>query len=206
VKLSRIAAALDPGSTRNACALAVMGETGAGIWLPLYLREWVPAPGAPLDLRLRVLPEAATDVLALGCGAWATDAHTPAEVRIVSAELGLGVVFATSDVREHWRHLTAVLARRRFSLLPTGLRRPAGPPWPDGEALAELRAQLGRVRREFVADGWRITIPEVGGLHGDLAVATARALWLARAADVPPDDTPRQRITGHDGMPMAEFG
>jgi hypothetical protein len=178
-----IVAALDPASTKNACALAVLGRSRSGVWLPLHLREWVPSPGAPLDLRLHVLPEAAADLRALGGTSWATDAHAPAEVRIVSTEHGIGATFATSDVREHWRHLAAVLARRQLSLAPTGHTRTHGPAWPDAEALRELREQIGRVRREYVGDAWRVTIPEIGGLHGDLAVAVARALWLARAAD-----------------------
>lgn len=178
-----IFAAADPGSTRNACAVAAVARSRSGIWIPVYLREWIPTPGAPLDLRLRVLPEACADLMALGCARLATDAHASADVRLACKDAGMAVVFATSDAREHWRHVAAVIGRRQLSLAPTGLRRAKGPPWPDEDDLKELRAQLGRVRRELVADGWRITIPEVGGLHGDEAVALARSLWLAKAAD-----------------------
>lgn len=179
-----IVAALDPASSKNACALAVLGQNAAGIWLPLHLKEWIPIPGKPLDLRLHVLPEAARIVKRLGCHRWATDPHASTEVRLVSQEEGIQYVQATSDVREHWRHLTAVVMRKQLALGLANATCSYGPAWPDAETLAELKAQLGRVKREFIADGWRVTIPEIGGLHGDLAVAVARALWLAKAGDV----------------------
>lgn len=185
-RLAMRVAALDPASSKNACALAILGRTTAGIWVPLHLREWIPTPGEPLDLRLKVLPEAARDMKALGVTRWATDPHASTEVLLVSREHGIQYVQATSNVREHWRHLASVLARRQLALAPTGLQRRDGPSWPDAETLRDLRSQLGRVKREFIDDGWRVTIPEVGGLHGDLGVAVARALWLAKAGDVAP--------------------
>lgn len=176
----RRAAAIDPGSTRNSFALAVVGENSAGIWIPLALREWIPRPGKPLDLRIDVLPEAAEIVLSLGCNAWASDAFASAETRIVSAEKGLRLVFVDADAWEQWRHAFAVVNRGQISLAPTGRTG-----FPDAPALARARSQLATVRRAPAARGkWEVTLPEVEGAHGDLAVALARALWLAKAGDV----------------------
>jgi hypothetical protein len=175
-------AAIDPGSTRNSCALAVVGQNRAGLWLPLALREWIPAPGVPLDLRLAVLPEAASIVRAWGCEAWATDSFASADARIVSSEAGLRVVFVDADAWEQWRHAFAVVNREQVSLAATGRAE-----LPSAEILARLRSQLATVKRTPGSGGrWQITLPEVEGAHGDLAVAFARALWLAKAGDPPP--------------------
>lgn len=52
-------AAIDTGAKRNPAALAIVGkwESEEGtMFAPLVLRAWKPKPGAPLDLRLVVLP------------------------------------------------------------------------------------------------------------------------------------------------------
>lgn len=185
------AAAIDPGSTRNSCALAVVGRNRAGLWIPLALREWIPAPGAPIDLRLVVLPEAARIVRAWGCEAWATDSYAPGETRLVSAEHGLAVSFVPNgDTWEQWRHAFAAVNRGQVSLAPTGR-----PDMPSAEILARLRSQLATVRRTPSGGKWQVTLPEVEGAHGDLAVAFSRALWLAKAGDqeAPAATAPRPR-------------
>jgi hypothetical protein len=173
------AAAVDTGSTRNSCALAVIGRSRAGLWVPLALREWIPSAGAPLDLRLVVLPEAAAIARAWGCESWGADSFAPGETRIVSSEKGLAVSFVPSDPWEQWRHAFAVINRGQVTLAATGRSG-----MPNEETLARLRSQLATVRRSPGSQGkWQITLPEVEGAHGDLAVAFARALWHARAAD-----------------------
>jgi hypothetical protein len=188
----KIAAAIDPGSTRNSCALAVVGQNKVGLWVPLALREWIPAPGLPIDLRLVVLPEAARVVKGWGCSSWATDSFAPGETRLVSAEHGLGLSFVPgADTWEQWRHVFAVVGRGQVALSPSG-----DPRLPSAEVLARLRSQLATVRRTPGSQGkWQITLPEVEGAHGDLAVAFSRALWLARAAEPPepPEPSPRPR-------------
>lgn len=197
-------AAIDPGSTRNSCALAVVGKSRAGVWLPLALREWIPAPGAPLDLRLVVLPEAAAIARRWGCDAWATDSFAPGETRIVSAEAGLRVEFVTSDAWDQWRHVFAAMNRGQVALATTGR-----PELPDGPTLDRLRSQLATVRRTPGSAGkWQVTLPEVEGAHGDLAIAFARALWLAKAADPPPvvSAEPRPRGRSEYAGEMSAIG
>lgn len=189
----RIAAAIDTGSTRNSCALCVLGESVAGPWVPLALREWIPTPGAPLDLRLAVLPEAARIARSWGAQSWGADSFAPGETRIVSMEHNLGVSFVPPDQWEQWRHAFAAINRGQVALAPTGR-----PDMPDGETLARLRSQLATVRRTPASQGrWQVTLPEVEGAHGDLAVAFARALWHARAADRPaPGAKPLKPLRG----------
>lgn len=185
-------AAIDPGSTRNSCALAVVGRSKAGVWIPLALREWIPSPGNPIDLRLVVLPEAADIARSWGCEAWATDSFAPGEVRIVSAEKGLGVSFVTSDAWDQWRHAFAAMNRGQVSLACSGRTD-----LPDRETLDRLRAQLATVKRAPGSAGkWQVTLPEVEGAHGDLAIAFARALWLAKAGDAPTIATTAPRPRG----------
>lgn len=180
-------AGIDPGSSSNAFALAINGLRADGIWIPLALREWIPAPGMPLDLRLRVLPEAVAIMRRWGATSWATDSHAIADVRLAGYENEIQTIVATSDQWQHWRHSLIALGRGQCALGPSG-----DPTLPSDEALAALRSQLGTVMRKPAAQGkWSITLPEIGGLHGDLAVAWARSLWLARAGDVieePTDD------------------
>lgn len=178
-----ISAALDTGSSSNACALAISGRRDDGIWIPLALRQWIPSPGLPLDLRLRVLPEAARAMRTWGATAWATDSYAIDQVKLVGYKYEIQTVPATSDQWQHWRHSLAVLSRGRCALGWSG-----DPELPSEEDLAALRSQLATVMRKPAGQGkWAITLPEIGGLHGDLAVAWARSLWLARAADDVPE-------------------
>ncbi len=181
---------IDPGSASNAFALAGVERLPSGMFCPIMLREWIPRPGAPLDIRMHEGQEAAHLVRALGGEIWATDAYAISDVRIVSAERGLRVIVETSDVAEQWRHTGAALARGRLALAPRrgpAALAPDGRPWVDPDDLAAVVTQLRTVTKEPGEQGKiRVRIPEREGLHGDLARALARALWLARAADDAP--------------------
>lgn len=174
------AAAIDPGSTRNSCAMAVVGQNKAGLWIPLALREWIPAPGIPLDLRLVVFPEAAEIARAWRCDALATDSFASADARLVCAEKELRPVFVDADAWGQWRHAFAAMNRGQVSLAPSGHAD-----LPEREILERLRSQLATVKRVPASGRWQVTLPEVEGAHGDLAVAFARAMWLAKAGDIP---------------------
>lgn len=183
--------ALDTGSAKNACALAGFERSTAGIYFPIVLQEWTPSPGAPLDLRLVVLPEAMRTVQALRGEAIGSDAYAISDVKLCAAEAGLQVSVPPTDSWELFRHIWAINNRAKLALAPTGR-----PGMPDAEALQTLRSQLGTVQRKPGAQGkWIVTIPETEGLHGDLCVAAARALWMARAADAD-SSTPVKRHRG----------
>jgi hypothetical protein len=128
-----------------------------------------------LDLRNELVP-IARELRALGCASWATDGWAPHDVQHAGSDGGLSTVQATSKLAEQWRHLLAICARGKHALGPS--RR-----IPE-EMLEELASQLGMVREVFENGHRTIKIPEVGGLHGDLASAYARAFWHARAADL----------------------
>lgn len=171
--------ALDTGSAKNACALAGFERSAAGLYFPIVLREWRPSPGRPLDLRLVVLPEAMRIITALKGEAVGSDTYSISDVKICAAEAGLQVVVPPSDSWDLFRHIWTVTNRSKLALAPTGRTDR-----PDAETLQALRAQLGTVQRRPGAQGkWIVTLPEIEGLHGDLAVAAARSLWMAKAAD-----------------------
>jgi hypothetical protein len=167
-------AAIDPGASRNAVGIAVIDRDRRGMWAPIYLREIRPEPGRPLDLR-NVLVPYAREVKELGCDNWATDGWASHDVLHAGNEVHLGLVQATTDLPEQWRHLLAICARDLHALGPS--RRV-----PE-DLLAALAEQLGTVREVFVNGRKTIRIEEVGTSHGDLASAYARAYWHARAAD-----------------------
>ncbi len=178
-------AAIDPGASRNACGVVAIDRDRAGNWAPIYLRELRPQPGRPLDLRNELVP-IARELRALGCMSWATDGWAPHDVQHAGADGGIGTVQATSKLSEQWRHLLAICARGRHALGPSR--------HVSEEMLEELASQLGMVRETFESGHRTIKIAEVGGLHGDLASAYARAYWHARAADLAEVDAkpPRQ--------------
>lgn len=199
--------ALDPGTLRNSFALAGVRrcdaedlETGEIVrdvaFSVVALRQWDPTPGQPIDVRMREGPAAARIVRAIGGDVWATDAHELAAVRLTGNDFGIQTVHDTSDVWEQWRHLTAPLARGRIALgLPprrtyvdeNGEERA----YVEPDDLEALKAQLrGILRKPGEAGRFKVHIPEDGQQHGDLARAFARALWLAKAADVRPPGPP----------------
>lgn len=178
---------VDPGASRNALAVAVIDRDRRGLWAPIYLREIRPKRGRPLDIRNDLVP-IGREVRALGCESWATDQWAHHDVLHAGDDAGLATVRAEKDSAEHWRHLIAVCARELHALGPS--RRVTA------EQLEELEAQLAKVQEVFENGGRTIRIPEIGGLHGDLATAYARAFWHARAADfkaAPPAPRPRGR-------------
>lgn len=177
--MREVFAALDTGSARNGCALAVFGRA-RGLYIPLALKQWLPRPGIPLDLRLVVLPEAARIVKGLGCDGWGSDSYAISDVKIVASEHGLTTIVPPPEQWETWRHIWTATNRERLALSPTGIDK-----MPDDETLRTLRSQLASVIRKPGAKGtWNVVIPETDdGLHGDLAMAAARSLWMARAAD-----------------------
>ena len=170
-------AAIDPGASRNACGVVAIDRDRRGMWAPIYLRELRPKPGRPLDLRNELVP-IASELRLLGCESWATDGWAPHDVLHAGNDGGIATVQATSKLPEQWRHLLAICARGQHAIGPS--RRVAD------EDLEELVSQLGMVREVFENGHKTIKIVEVGGLHGDLASAYARAFWHARAADYEP--------------------
>jgi hypothetical protein len=172
-------AAIDPGASRNACAIAAIDRDRRGRWAPIYLRQIIPEPGRPLDLRNLLVP-VARELRALGCSSWATDGWAAHDVLHAGADGGIATVQATSDLPEQWRHVLAICARDQHALGPS--RRVS---LEDLDALAE---QLGLVHEVFANGRKTIKIQEAGRLHGDLASAYARAFWHARAADAQFDD------------------
>lgn len=167
-------AGVDPGASRNALAVAVIDRDRFGMWAPIYLRELRPRPGMPLDIRNELVP-IAIQVRALGCASWASDGWAKHDVLHAGIDGGLSFAQAEKDSPEHWRHLLAVCSRGLHALGPSD--RVAT------EDLEELLSQLAAVQESFENGRKVIRIPEVGGLHGDLATAYARAYWHARAAD-----------------------
>lgn len=188
---------IDPASARNSAALAGVGRDAEGRFAPVALREWIPRPGSPLDLRLREGPEAARIVRACGGDAWATDAYALTEMRHVGNEHGIQTIVETSDVTEQWRHVTAAMSRGKVALALPPVRRlyttsdGEERAYVEQEDLDALVAQLRTIQKVYGAGKVSIKIPEIDGLHGDLARAFARALWLAKAGDVL-DETPRR--------------
>lgn len=165
--------ALDPGSRRNAFALAIVRRVWTGeafAFAPVILRQWVPAPGAPLDLRLVVLPEAAKIARAYRCDTWITDAHALTEVEIVGAEHGIATVCrAEGEAYEaEGRPVRDALHRGQVSLAGC-------------EGADELQAQLRGVRSRLAGGRQVMTWPESGDLHGDLARAWVSACAAAGA-------------------------
>lgn len=168
-------AGVDPGASRNALAVAVIDRDRRGRWAPIYLRELRPPPtGMPLDIRNELVP-IAREVRALGCSSWASDGWAKHDVLHAGADGGLAFVPAEKDSPEHWRHIIAICARGLHALGPSR-RVPQ-------EQIDELVSQLAAVQEAFENGRRVIRIPEVGGLHGDLATAYARAFWHAKAGD-----------------------
>lgn len=168
-------AGVDPGASRNACAVAAIDRDALGRWGPIYLRELrPPRQGWPLDIRNELVP-LAREVRALGCASWASDGWAVHDVLHAGMDGGLSFVPAEKDSAEHWRHLLAICARDLHALGPS--------PLVSQEMLDELVEQLAAVQEAYDNGRRVIRIPEVGGLHGDLATAYARAFWHARAAD-----------------------
>jgi hypothetical protein len=162
-------AALDPGSRRNACALAIVRRIDVGssrrFWQPVVLREWIPTPGRPLDLREVVLPEAARLCQALGVVRWVSDAHALTDVEIVGAEHGISTrCRAEGDAHEaEYRPVRDALHRGECPL--TGCH-----------GASELVRQLRLVRSVAGQLGHtRIVVADDGPLHGDLQRAYVSA-------------------------------
>ncbi len=161
-------AALDTGVKRNACALAIVRKVGAAlspIYVPVELREWIPAPGAPLDLRLVVLPEAAALCAAHGVREWRTDAFAGDQVELVGAAHGIRTRYTGPDpYAECYRPVRDGLNRGQIAL----------------HGCAEAVRQLRIVKSAYASGAHvRIIVPEEGDLHGDLGVALVRALGAA---------------------------
>lgn len=180
--------AIDPGTRRNAFALAIVRRiwTGAAFsFAPLALRQWIPAPGAPLDLRLVVLPEAAKLARSFGCDTWITDAHALTDVEIVGAEHGIAtIVRAEGEAFEReGRPVRDGLHRGQVALAGC-------------EGVEELIAQLRGVRSKLTGGRQVMTWPESGDLHGDLARAWVSACAAAGAGQEVNEPEPIATIPG----------
>jgi hypothetical protein len=175
----RLGAGFDPAVTLNACALAIVGEVRPGIWAPLVLKTWQGRQGEPLDIRLGVGQEAAELVRRTGLTEWMSDLFAQHDVELVSKEAGL--IFRKDEAElltsfGTTRHLLHARPEPRLILRATD---------PDLDDLCQVVAkELGGVLLKRKAGGKsEITIPTIGGRHGDLARALVRALWHAKAAE-----------------------
>ena len=193
-------AAADPGSSVNACAIAAIDVTRAGLWAPCYLAEQSGIQGHPLDLRNVLVPHARA-LRALGCGSWKTDGFALHDVQHAGWDAGLHTEVEGHDLWERWRDLRAVVARGLWSLAP----HPRLPreQWPLLDVLA---GQLATVLEKIVGNHRTIVLPTVGTSHGDLASAYARAFHHAKAGNWTPDvDDSRGRVEADDGIRYAEY-
>jgi len=171
-------AAIDPGSRQNAFALAIVERVCIGVgwrWSPVVLREWIPSPGRPLDLRRDVLPAAARLCQLHGVDLWVTDVHALTDVEIVGAEHGIAYrCRAEGDAYEQeYRPVREALHRGELPL--------AG--------CAELVRQLRLVRSAPGNGGHtRILVADDGQLHGDLQRAYVSACAEAGAGTLRDDE------------------
>lgn len=180
-------AAIDTGSKANACALAIVSSK-KGFFTPVYLREWIPAPGNPLDLDRVVLPEMAGIARDRGCQEWHTDTFYGPSVELRGGECGLTTHYVSSDAFEAlYEPVRRALNRGQLAL----------------KGCEELVRQLRLVRATPGEGGkMKITIPlelaESGTvLHGDLGVAFVRAAAAAGAGCE--EDREEGRIEGLPG-------
>lgn len=198
--MADIGCGVDPGASKNALAIVAVGVTSDGLWVPVYLFEMSGRTGCPLDLRNVLVPHART-LRALGCTSWLSDGWALHDVVHAGYEGGLYTAPPPGgDLWEQWRHAMAIAARGRWSLAPHA--RLPREQWPLLDVLAE---QLGTVLEALRGGRRTIEVREVGASHGDLAVAYARALLHARAADYVPDTGPRPRVEVDPGLPMANW-
>ena len=186
-------AAIDPGASNNAFALAIVGRWGTKPkgyrFAPMLLCEWIPAPGIPLDIDRDTLPEAAAMCVSYGCDQWTTDGHAAVNVRLRGAEGGLSTSFSPPDIADkEYDPARRALHRGDVSLAaPSDPRSTVSP--------SELRRQLGLVRARLGDNGKRkIVIAEEKGkagllVHGDVGRAFVRALAAAGAGALVEEQT-----------------
>lgn len=173
-------AGIDTGSKRNAFALAIVKriELDDGwVFIPVFLKEWIPSPGNPLDLRNDVLPEAARICKRYNCDSWWTDAYAGDQVEIVGNKRDIATIYVSSDpYTECYRDARNAIYRGQVPL--SGCK-----------GCDELVKQLKRVTQAH-GDGGRIKImiPADGALHGDLGVAFIRALGNAGVGEYKTED------------------
>ena len=174
-------AGIDTGAKRNPAALAIVERItlhdGAVRYRPVLLRKWTPTMGAPLDLRLVVLPEMARICRAHGCWEWHSDGWASDAIDLVAAEHGMSTRYvSTSTVHDdQYVPVDAAINRGEVALGASlhGL----------DEAVRQLRA----VKRAPRGDaGWRMILPEEGPDHGELGQVLVRALAAAGAGRVEP--------------------
>jgi hypothetical protein len=170
-------AALDPATTLNGCALAV-AEERAGLWFPVALRMWRGQPRRPLDLRNKVIPEAAEIVKGFGCTEWMSDQYAWHDFQLVSNEHALTPRHDSEPLEESFKHHRYVHNGERVAL------RSSDPEF--DEMCGQLAAELAGITERRVGGKTVITLPTAGKLHSDLARAWIRALWLAKAGDPAP--------------------
>ncbi len=191
--------AIDTGAKKNPATLAAVGrwDTDAGPrFAPLTLRAWKPSPGAPLDLRLVVLPEMARLTKALGADTWSSDGFASDQIDLVAGAHGIAVTYvATSEAhRDVYAPVADGLARGEVCL--TGCAGAA-------DAVAQLRRVSSEAELGAAGARIRMVVPEdAGGEHGDLGVALVRALAAAGCGATESDDG------GAEGTPSryaAEF-
>ncbi len=188
-------AAIDPGAASNAFALSLVDtiETpdGETFYAPCAcsaeaqrdaLREWVPSPGAPLDVDRETLPEAGRIVRKHGCEEWTSDTFMSSSFQLRSAESGLVARFVSSDAFGEV-YGPARRALHRGQVVLSGC-----------DMSTELRRQLTLVQSKLTDGGvTKIIVREEknsdgGRVHGDLGVAFVRALAAAGAGRVEDDD------------------
>jgi hypothetical protein len=161
---------------------------------PVFLKEWIPEPGAPLDLDRIQIPEAATICKKYKVETWITDAYYGTSVELRGSERNISTRYCSSDP------FTEV-----YDPVRRGVTR--GTVCLSGcENAAEAARQL-RLVKSAPADGGRIKIivPHEGKLHGDLGVALARALAAAGCGELEVHD-PTEGLSSVGSRYKDEFG
>ncbi len=184
-------AAIDTGNKHNAFALAIVERIEKKVkekgkpdrvmicFRPIFLKEWIPAPGAPLDLDRKILPEAAKIVRTHYCTQWITDTYYGPSVELRGGEEGIETVYVGPDPFVESYEPARRAINRGSVYLPLEIAN-----------CKTLVDQLESVRSQPTDAGkTKIIIPiekQDGGivLHGDLGVAFIRALAAAGAGEI----------------------
>lgn len=186
--------AIDPASRGNAASMAIVRKvkTSTGYrYPPVCLLEWIPARGAPLDLRLAVLPEMARAAVRFGCAGWVTDVHALTDVEIVGTEHGLTTRCRAEGDAYRLEYAPVRNALNRGELVLSGC-----------VGVEAVVVQLRAVSSELGDRGHvRIVLPAEGDLHGDLGRAYVSACAEAGAGLIEAEED-----EGYDSLPSRYAG
>lgn len=199
------AAAIDPASRKNSFALVIGTRRGAKRTV-VRAREWLPGPGAPLDLSA-VLVELARELAAYGLqhaqsDHWAVDALNAAARHV---RLGLEEKEAPYGLWFHAVQRTAaerVEAAKAVANLLEGAEPNLSLP-----RVENLRADLSRVRRRVTRTGLDIELPVTSdGRHCDLYEALSRLAVMPIADYVEPIPGPERARQERRALARRRYG